>query len=684
MRWDLSTLDHASHWAVHMYAAMGFYALTLGGDFPPPVIGLAVIGWFASLLAPRQTPLRRSRLWGHLLLVHLAIQTFRFITGGPGLGLALEFAASLQWVRLWTRHVPKDDAQIALLAFLHLIAGTVLTTSLTFGAVFIVFVLSTPLVLFINHLNRTVGQLPRGKRQRLERQQGFLTQRFVWSLGALAIPTFVMTTTLFLAFPRVGLGFAAIKSDRGQSTTGFSDNVTLGGFGTIRQDTRIVMRVFRDAKREPLRMRGTSFDYYDGRTWSQPFDPRRRLSWTGDTLWLRAPKHRSKNDRIRVVLEPLDQPVLFVPPDAVALRMERRMDITAARLSRTYRYPLTSLDGLRYDVDIAEPGPLRASHPSRPVARHLRIPEGHERVVELAKRVVGDATAPEQKVERLLTHLRDSKTYRYSLDLPNVAGRVPLDVFLFESKAGHCEYFSTSLAVMLRAVGVPSRNVTGFVGGSVNPYGDYEVLRQADAHSWVEAFYGDRWQTLDPTPPSHAQMGPKEDWFSNFNAVMDAMRQRWSEYVVSYDRQKQFTALRRFARWWRRSDFGNGSSEPDAPERQTVRSRPPLWLGGVAVIAMIAFFALRWFRNRSTAPSVLDILDKRWAKLGQARPPAATQLQHVRKLVAQGLESPAFEQIVHEAMAVRFGPHHDPERESELRARIERAEVPRAHVDPAR
>ncbi len=674
-RWDLTTLEHASHWSVHLYAAMGFYALTLGGDFPAPLVLLAVLGWCASAFAPRHTPLRRNRLWGNLLLAHLAVQALRFVSGEPGLGLALEFAASLQWVRLWTRRVPKDDAQIALLAFLHLIAGTVLTTSLTFGAVFVVFVLCTPLILFINHLSRTVGRLPAGQRQRIHARSGFLTQRFVWSLALLAIPTFVMTTALFLIFPRVGLGLAAIKSERGQSTTGFSDNVTLGGFGTIRQDATIVMRIKRDDRRSALRMRGTSFDFYDGRTWSQPFDPRRRLPWTGNRVWVRTPARDAGWHTMDVMLEPLDQPVLFAPRDAIALQMERRPDITVAESSGTYRYPITSLDGLRYTVVRAQAEPLAEDHPAQPRGRHLRIPGGHERVAKLAERVVGDAQHDAQKAERLLLFLRSSGEYRYSLDLPNVARRVPLEVFLFEAKAGHCEYFSTSLAIMLRAVGVPSRNVTGFVGGAVNPYGNYEVLRQADAHSWVEAFYDGRWQTLDPTPPAHTSLKPKENWLSNFNAMLDAMRQRWGDYVVGYDRDKQYSVLRRLARWWRRG----GDRGTDGDPTHAANKPPGLssnWAWGVGIIAVIAFVAFRWRRRDRREPSVLDALDRRWERLGHARPPGRTQLAHAQQLCHEGIEEPAFIELVHAALAERFGASQDPHRAAQLRERI--AKAPRA------
>ena len=94
------------------------------------------------------------------------------------------------------------------------------------------------------------------------------------------------------------------------------------------------------------------------------------------------------------------------------------------------------------------------------------------------------------------------RSYRYSLELKGRPGSAdPLAVFLFESRAGHCEYFATAMAVMLRQTGIPARLVNGFRTGEYNALGDAWVVRQYDAHSWVEAYfkpYG--WIEFDPTP----------------------------------------------------------------------------------------------------------------------------------------------------------------------------------------
>src|SRR5262249_35410063 len=117
----------------------------------------------------------------------------------------------------------------------------------------------------------------------------------------------------------------------------------------------------------------------------------------------------------------------------------------------------------------------------------------------------------------------------------------PLDDFLFESKRGHCEFYSTAMAVLLRTVGVPTRNVTGFIGGSYNRFGRFYAVRQGDAHSWVEVFIDDQgWKTYDPTPPGDAVPRSEMDgWWASLRDILEWTSQRWDKHVVGYDWNQQ-------------------------------------------------------------------------------------------------------------------------------------------------
>jgi transglutaminase-like putative cysteine protease len=136
------------------------------------------------------------------------------------------------------------------------------------------------------------------------------------------------------------------------------------------------------------------------------------------------------------------------------------------------------------------------------LARYLRRPPSlSPRVEQLALDLTAGETTPLGIARVLEKRLRSD--YEYDLGSASGAAQDPLDHFLFESKRGHCEFYSTAMAMMLRVRGVPSRNVTGFVGGTYNRFGEFYAVRQGDAHSWVEAYLPDRgWIRFDPTPPS--------------------------------------------------------------------------------------------------------------------------------------------------------------------------------------
>src|SRR5690606_646211 len=122
----------------------------------------------------------------------------------------------------------------------------------------------------------------------------------------------------------------------------------------------------------------------------------------------------------------------------------------------------------------------------------------------------------------------------YDLESPSGAAKNPLDHFLFESKRGHCEFYSTAMAVMPRTLGVPTRNVTGFIGGTYNRFAETYSVRQGDAHSWVEVHIdGLGWTRFDPTPPSSS--APRSEIngvLATMRDIVEAMAQRWNRHVV--------------------------------------------------------------------------------------------------------------------------------------------------------
>jgi len=120
-----------------------------------------------------------------------------------------------------------------------------------------------------------------------------------------------------------------------------------------------------------------------------------------------------------------------------------------------------------------------------------------------------------------------------------------LDEFLFERKEGHCEYFASAMAVLLRVNGIPSRVITGFASTEWNDLGQYMVVRQTHAHSWVEAYIpGLGWKVYDPTPPDPTAVSNSSNILAR---RIDLMRLYWQRYVIRYSMQDQIQLANYFS-----------------------------------------------------------------------------------------------------------------------------------------
>jgi hypothetical protein len=153
------------------------------------------------------------------------------------------------------------------------------------------------------------------------------------------------------------------------------------------------------------------------------------------------------------------------------------------------------------------------------------------RVRKLAEQVTARGSGVFEKTTALESYLRTN--FEYTLQLPPAPPRDPVAEFLFERRQGHCEYFASTMAIMLRAVGIPSRVVNGFRGGDYNPLTGSYVVRARHAHSWVEAYVpGEGWLTFDPTPSDPSVTGGA---WNRFLLYVDAGREFWREWIVNYD-----------------------------------------------------------------------------------------------------------------------------------------------------
>jgi protein-glutamine gamma-glutamyltransferase len=663
----------------YLLSGFGLLALSLGSELSELTLLLVLLGYVGSWFAEDKLIHRPhyAALWTAAVVGCLGFQVLRGVMAEPTLALAIEFAAFLQISRLFNRRTAVDYQQIAVLAFLHLIAATVLSTNLSYAALFIGFVVATPWMLALSHLRREIeGNYPaqadadpnaRVAIRRVLASRRVVGPRFLFGTAMLSLPLFAMTLAIFVAIPRVGQGFLTFQRQPGQRVAGFGNQVELGGFGVIRDDPTVVLRVMpktgvnQKAPRLSLRLRGTSFDRYDGRRWTRsPGAAMRMPRAHANAFVVHRPPRPSSDKQLQIVLDHLEEPVVFLPEGTVALSIPPRVASGENRPRALYyaagmdvRYDRPDGLGLLYTAHVSSQ-PEEAGVPAvadEQREEYLQVPPGHERIAALARTIAGDARTAADKAQRIESYLKDG-SYTYSLAQPDVGDRLPLEVFLFEQKRGHCEYYSSAMAVMLRTLGVPARNVTGFVGGQYNPYGGYYALRQGDAHSWVEVYQrGAGWVTYDPTPTSRAAIGPREGLWSDVGAMIDALRTRWNTSVVGYDLRTQVGLLKKIAKWIEsrrdredggRGDRGNGYGLRDG-------LKPALrWGAGLLVVLVIGWLALKTLRSsigpgarprnkqQAQASHLYSELERALARRGHARPPAATPLEHARALAEQG------------------------------------------------
>lgn len=350
-------------------------------------------------------------------------------------------------------------------------------------------------------------------------------------LGGNAV-TFVLMLVVGMAFfvltPRVWIGQlnseakAAIRKP-GSSATGFAQNVKLGDIGQIMESNELVMQVSMTGETnkklsqaelanyigaEPL-FRGAILENYSQGTWTEEKYP--------DYLWMTAPSGADHFHRVKVQIsiQPIGAPVLFYPGAVLnAWSSNDNEQIVFNAVTLALKRQDSELEKpFSYSVSIVPPQsmPIRRE---RRRSRQLGLEIDYQkllvtpssRLTELAKQILAKsrpngALTAEEAARVLESHLRDSPEYSYTLDLSVDDPKIdPVEDFVFNRKRGHCEYFASALALMLRGVGIPARLVSGFKGAEYNSLtGDLEV-RDLHAHAWLEARVDGGWITLDPTP----------------------------------------------------------------------------------------------------------------------------------------------------------------------------------------
>jgi transglutaminase-like putative cysteine protease len=367
---------------------------------------------------------------------------------------------------------------------------------------------------------------------------------------------FVVALPLFLIVPRYGASALARTSGGLGGFVGFSDSVRLGKIGELQQHDQLVMRVRVDEpqaeRNRSLRWRGVALDNFSGLVWRKSrhstqllqANSERGFFQFGTTVGLHHVTTQS------FFIEPIDTPVLFAAPRAVALQGALPfvyLDHEGALQTRPHNDERITYKAYS---DTSEPDAellRRTSAFNSPMAltgdftRYLQLPDTlDERIGLLTRQVIEKSGARNRYDAARAIEAYLQQNYGYTLVM-KAGGTDPLANFLFRVREGHCEYFSTAMAVMLRTQRIPTRVVNGFQMGEYNDAADVYTVSQRDAHSWVEVYFPetDAWVTFDPTPPAGRPVRESTGVGARLGKYAEALDLMWIQYVVGYDKQEQ-------------------------------------------------------------------------------------------------------------------------------------------------
>jgi hypothetical protein len=309
--------------------------------------------------------------------------------------------------------------------------------------------------------------------------------------------------------------------------------------------------------------------------------------------------------------------------------------------------------------------------------RALRLTRGaNPRTHALAQRLRAQASDARAYIASILTMFRNGG-FSYTLTPPLLDGKDPVDQFLFDTRRGFCEHYASAFAVLMRAVGIPARVVTGYQGGEFNPLGDYLIVRQSDAHAWVEVWLrGAGWVRVDPTAvvaparidagvmarlPNETALalptGVERSWLHSLGLVWDSVANTWNQWVIGYtpERQRQLLARAGIDRVnWRTLTVA-------------------LVAASAVVILILALMILRGVRRAAMDPGqrVYEQFCRRLARRGIVRADTEGPSDFAARAAATLPDSASLIKIITARyVALRYGNHPSPDTLRELKRQV--------------
>jgi transglutaminase-like putative cysteine protease len=644
----------------------------------------------------------------------------------PGLYAALLSTIHLMLfatvVRLYSATTTRDYLFLTMMGFTSMLAAAILTVDTVFLAFFFIFLgLAVSTFVALEMWRSAQGTVTRPMESGTSAANHLHNALGITSVG-IALGSLAVGAVIFLILPRFSGGYMSALNMQSTMITGFSDDVELGEIGEIKKSSMVVMRVTVDGgllAAEGVHWRGVALTQFDGKRWfNEPHGPT-TLTSPAEGGWFRLNSGNVDTPRAgrpihyTVLLEPIGSTALFFANEAESVRGHFSEDTGRAPFGQRRTYLLQDFTGsifnpyhsyarMEYEANSVVPTPPPAAvreagsdYPAAIRETYLQLPSLDSRIPDLAKQITARDNTPYDKARAMEGYLRSH--YGYTLDLSGTPRADPLAYFLFQKRAGHCEYFATAMTVMLRTLDIPARYINGFQTGEYNDIAGDLVVRASDAHSWVEAYFpGFGWLTFDPTPPSDDK---PPGMFAQLSHYWDWFELQWSEWVINYDFVHQIAVaqnLGRFSRDWAeriRTEFSSARRRATDQLKlwQDRVSRSPsgrtgvFMIFGVFVIAVLILrpevrrrLTLMWRTRvlpaREMTPHLATLQYREMLRVlargGIRKTDAQTPMEFAASLPDGSLAAPVFE-LTSIYQAARYGGKPaDPQRASSLIDRI--------------
>jgi protein-glutamine gamma-glutamyltransferase len=553
-RGSSSSAERFFQWSLYLLLVTGFSALLSTSRLDLPSVALVIPalllrGYF--LLTGRQAMIP-ERWTTYLTLAYFVFYAADYFYFSQSFVFAtVHMVLFSVVVKIFSVRRERDLVYLAVLSFLLVLSAAVLTVHTGFLLTFCLFIVVAMATLISMEMRRAEQQA--ASRVPPKRDSEF-HRSLAGVAAALAAMTIAGSAVIFFVLPRINTG-GYLRNFGVQSAmvTGFSQEVRLGGIGQIQQSDAVVMHVQVSSGRLPhdVKWRGIALANFDGQRWWNSFDARNISNSHSD---LSQTLHRAFYSgahsapalgtlEYRVIMEPVGLNVFFLAPVPLEVggnypRLQTTPDgavFTAGGRSDSDAPQGISLYSAVADVRDPEPWVRDSNsrdYPPQVAGSYLHLPPMDARIQELARRVTASSRSNYERARAIESYLKDN--FEYTLELGDTARPDPVAYFLFQRRKGHCEYFASSMTVMLRTIGIPARVVNGFRGGEYNDVTGSYIVREKDAHSWVEVYFPEfGWVTFDPTAsaPAPAASGA----WARAALYLDAAREMWREWIINYD-----------------------------------------------------------------------------------------------------------------------------------------------------